>query len=682
MNNNQDQWQSGNMNMNMNNGINNFNNGLMPIGNNIINSSTLNSKSLMNSNQFNCFNQNQIMNNQNSNNPNNNFPNMNNQLNMLNLNSMNAMNRNNQFMNNLGMLNMKSMTNMSNPNIFNNFMNNNLNMNNNNQNMSNQNINNFNMNNANSNVQNINMNNMENQNMNNQNINNFNMNNQNINNQFMNNQNINNFNMNNANSNVQNTNNLNMNMNNQNMINQVNNNMSQQNQKNNIAKMENKANNNFQCQICKNKASNPKKCKVCNSIFCKACINKYLNKSQNHCICGNKASVQDLIDPSFQKNINTQLHQNNNQDKINNFQKGLNLNNNKWKFNQQNNNIRFNRMSLIEEEEENDGNNDICPKHKNKIDYYCVQCNKYYCSNCLLFFSEDVKVHEGHLIVQLTKFEDTNVKKAIEEYKKLNNTKSTLEDFVGTCNMNLRENEIKKQQFSKSLDLIKDLYLIKIDEEADTLRDLIKNLKKQKELIEMKIGSIPNGFNNIINSNDYVQGGLISQDLKNFNKIDRNIELKVNEIDKINPKLFIENFETDYLIFNIPNNGEIIEGQEIVNKNLDIIPEFPSRIIIKYLQNKMYISFSIDINMPLNSRNYPKFYTYITLKNQKYGLEFSGLSDLFPQDAANQNQNNEIGRIKQQINSTEIDAKQFLFLTEMDNKIKMKIFITKAYFKI
>ena len=681
MNNNQNQWQSGNMNMN--NGINNFNNGLMPIGNNIINSSALNSKSLINSNQFNFFNQNQIMNNQNSNNPNNNFQNMNNQLNMLNMNSMNPMNRNNQFMNNLGLLNMKSMGNMSNPIMLNNFMNSNLNMNNNNQNMSNQNINNFNMNNQKMNNQNINMNNMNNQNINNQNINNFNMNNQNMNNQFVNNQNINNFNMNNANSNVQNTNNLNMNMNNQNMINQVNNNMPQQNQNYNIAKIENKANNNFQCQICNKKAINPKKCKACNSIFCKECINKYLNKQQNHCICGNKASVQDLIDPSFQKNINTQLHQNNNQDKINNFQKDLNLNNNRWKFNQQNNNIRNNRMSLIKEEEENEINNDICPKHENKIDYYCVQCNKYYCSNCLLFFSEDVKVHEGHLIVQLTKFEDINVKKAIEEYKKLNNTKSTLEDFVGTCNMNLRENEIKKQQFSNSLDLIKNLYLKKIDEEADTLRDLIKNLKKQKELIEMKIGSIPNGFNNIINSNDYVQGGLISQELKNFNQIDRNIELKVNEIDKINPKLFIENFETDYLEFNIPNNGEFIEGQEIGNKNINIIPEFPGRIIIKYLQNKIYISFSIDINMPLNSRNYPKFYTYITLKNQKYGLEFSGLSDqLFPQDAPNRNQNNEIGRIRQQINSTEIDAKQFLFLAEMDNKIKMKLFITKAYFKI
>jgi hypothetical protein len=404
----------------------------------------------------------------------------------------------------------------------------------------------------------------------------------------------------------------------------------------------------------------------------------------------NSGNMNNLMSNKNNLNMNTVNTSHINTNNYNN-KKNQNINsqfNNQKKFNIFNNNQNNHLNTIIEEDQtnvinNNNSDNKICSQHQSKIEYFCLQCNKYYCSNCLVFFGQEVQKHKGHCILGVGDMKNEGIKKAINEYNKLPETKNSLDNLVGLCNLKLRENAIKKSEIHNFLDLIKNQYIKQIDESSRELKNIVNNLKTQKELIENSIGAIPNGFNNIINSNDYVQGGLISQELKNFNQIDRNIELKVNEIDKINPKLFIENFETDYLEFNIPNNGEFIEGQEIGNKNINIIPEFPGRIIIKYLQNKIYISFSIDINMPLNSRNYPKFYTYITLKNQKYGLEFSGLSDqLFPQDAPNRNQNNEIGRIRQQINSTEIDAKQFLFLAEMDNKIKIKLFITKAYFKI
>ena len=130
----------------------------------------------------------------------------------------------------------------------------------------------------------------------------------------------------------------------------------------------------------------------------------------------------------------------------------------------------------------------------------------------------------------------------------------------------------------------------------------------------------------------------------------------------------------------MPNNTNFFEGQELFNKNMNIIPGFPSKLIIKYLGNKIFISFSIDINLPLNSPNYPKFFTYITFKNGKYGLEFINLSNqLFPQNSPNQN--NEMRMVRQQVNITEIDAKQFSYLAEIDNMIKLKIFIAKTYYK-
>ena len=706
MNINQNQWQCGNKN----NGINNFGNGLIQTGNNMmnlpLNSRTMNANS---SNQVNFSNQNlnNPTNYQNMSNQNNYFSNMNgmnnqlmNNLNMLNMKSMmnsNNLNMLNQFngnnlMNNQGIMNNTNMNNIFNQNMNNQIMNN---MNMNYQNMNNQNMNNMNMNNQNmnninmnnQNMNNINMNNMNifNQNMNNQNMNNINMNNQNMNNQNMNNINMNDQNMNDVNTNNQNMNNIsnqninNINMNNPNMINLIpnnNKNISQSNQnnsnQNNMSQMENLIDNNYQCMICNNIASDPKMCKYCKSIFCQNCISSYLNKQDNYCICNKKTFLQELLNPPFPNNINVKL-----QEKNNNFKKGINQNG-KQIFNSGNNN-RINNLSIINEENEENKSN-LCQKHNKKIDYYCVQCNKYYCSECLLFFSSEVKNHKGHLILQISKMEDTNVKMAIEEYRKIPNTNNLLEDLMGLCNLKLRENEIKKYEISNFMNLIKNLYLKKIDEEEKELNNTIACLKKHKELIESKIGSIPNGFNNIVNNNDYVQGGLMSKDLKKFNEIDRNLEQKIQENELKNSRLFIENFETDYLIFNMPNNTNFFEGQELFNKNMNIIPGFPSKLIIKYLGNKIFISFSIDINLPLNSPNYPKFFTYITFKNGKYGLEFINLSNqLFPQNSPNQN--NEMRMVRQQVNITEIDAKQFSYLAEIDNMIKLKIFIAKTYYK-
>ena len=135
------------------------------------------------------------------------------------------------------------------------------------------------------------------------------------------------------------------------------------------------------------------------------------------------------------------------------------------------------------------------------------------------------------------------------------------------------------------------------------------------------------------------------------------------EKSKISPKLFVENYETQVIEIKIPFGGQYNEGYEIANYKIDIMRGFPSRLILKYLGQQVYISFCVDIDLPLNAFDYPKFYTYITIRNQKYGLEFINLSNQsFPQDFAQQQQNNNVRRIRQQINAFEFDAQQFLYL--------------------
>ena len=362
--------------------------------------------------------------------------------------------------------------------------------------------------------------------------------------------------------------------------------------------------------------------------------------------------------PKFQHN-NINLEQNN---------ISINRNNN------QDNNIRREDGDSIE-------NRNICQKHNNKIDYYCVQCNKYYCSNCLVFFDKEANIHINHLILQVSKMNDLGIKEAVDEYKKLPETKNIIDNLIGLINFKLRENEIKKCETANFMNLIRDLYLKKIDETSEELNNILQKLKNQKDKVENSMLSIPNGFSNIVNNNDYYQASVVSTELKKINKTEDGLEEEIKEKSKISYRLFVENYETQIIEIKIPFGGQYNEGLEIANYNLKIIPGFPSKLIMKYLQKQIYISFCVDIDLPLNVVNYPKFYTYVTIKNNKYGLEFINLSDQsFPQDLA-QNEKNNNRRIRQQINSFTFDAQQFLYLGGEDKIIRMKIFIIKTYYQ-
>ncbi len=488
---------------------------------------------------------------------------------------------------------------------------------------------------------------------------------------------------------------------------------------NNINQVQNSNQINPKCSLCLNDKNKLKKCKFCNTVYCENCLKNWLQKHNTCTNCKTNIKMQDMISLNLMKNnsnkkINNSNPQQNNfnnksnsinplnqvtyNPKSNNFINNIqnnpnNIINNNMNNNMNNNNIimnnNMNNNNIIMNNNMNNNNinmnnnmnNNIneniimCQDHNSRIEYYCVQCNKNYCSNCLVFFGQEVKKHQGHLILQISQMNNQNTKQLLDEYKKLPVTKNVLDNLIGLSNLKIRENEIKKCEAENFLNLIKDEYLKKIDEDSVELKSILEKLKIQKNTIENSISSIPNGFNNIINSNDYVQGGVLSQELKKINQVDRGLKNKIQEKTKKTPMLYIENYESDYLEFQLPFGGKYQEEAEVINKKLNFIPEFPCRLLMKFLQKKIYISLCIDINIPLNSFEVPKFFTYITLKNKKYGLEFSNLSDqTFLQNNANRG-------IRQQINAIDMEAEQFLYLVEENNKIRLKIFVIKIYYK-
>lgn len=452
-------------------------------------------------------------------------------------------------------------------------------------------------------------------------------------------------------------------------------NNSQSNQSESMKKeiqLENEIRDHLKCYICLTKVNKPAMCKYCKKICCLPCINKWL---VNHHFCGmckHLITHQDMIPLPFLDDMSTYFianidnHPKNNPNNINQNQNNIGMKNN--------NKINISNKNQQNINESND-NKDICPKHKTKIDYYCIQCNKYFCSNCLVFFSEEGKKHQNHLVLPLSKMNNLGIKEAVNQYKQLPQTKNIIDNLIALINMRLKENEIKKENTKNYIKLIEDLYLKKIEDNTKELKAILTNLTSQKDSIETSINSVPNGFSNIVDRNDFVQGSIVSKDLQKLNRVNENLENEIKEISEINPKLYIENYETDLLEINIPYGGQYNEGLELTNYKLDIIPNYPSRLIMQYLQGKIIISFCVDIDAPLNAPNYPKFYSYIVFKNLEYGAQLLNL----PSQSLIQENRDKFGRIMKQINSTEFDAHQFLVLGGNDKIIRLKLFIIKTY---
>ena len=423
--------------------------------------------------------------------------------------------------------------------------------------------------------------------------------------------------------------------------------------------VENEIRDYLKCYICLCKVKNPCMCKYCKKLCCEDCIKKWL-ENHNFCMkCKKEINFENIIKLPFLDdmasyfihNIDSHPKHKENQEKEKNEDKKNNENEEKQK---------------------------ICSIHGNKMEYYCVQCNNFFCSNCLLFFSEEVKKHEGHLILQESQINDLGIKDAIHEFNKLPDTKIVLDKIIKLCKDKIRENEIKRCQISNFIDLIKSLYIKKINEVTNELEKILINISAQRDSVEASIASIPNGFKNIVDNNDYAQGNIVFQELQKYNLIEENLEENIKSKSEINPTLFIENYETDFIEFVIPYGFQYQENMEILNKKLDIIPGFPSRLIIESFGSQVHTSFTIDIDLPLNTPNYPKFYSYFIVKNEKYGQDFANLvNQSFIQDYIQKK--NKKKQKSQQKNSIEFDANNISFL--YGKKSKIKLFIIKTYYK-
>ena len=467
----------------------------------------------------------------------------------------------------------------------------------------------------------------------------------------------------------------------------------------------------LKCYICLSKVFKPKMCRYCKKICCAKCIDKWLEDHSFCGICKHDLSPQDMISVPFLDDMSTFFINNIDnpkkkfldnsrttikrpgeniipgpRDNINNAKKIQKLNFvNRPNINININNNLENNLSNIENEvnetEEDELDENICQEHGENISYYCIQCDKYFCSKCLVFFGAEQQKHKNHYIVPASKINDLGVTQAIKEYKKLGETKEKIKNVIGLINMIKKEKDIKKYEILNTLDLIREYNKIKMDEELKKYQDIISYVKTEKNNIEQQSKSLPNELSYILDQNDINKANEINNKIISLNnKIPPQMYLQLQEQGYQSQNIYIENFQTDFIQKRLNINEELNDNCEIINIPISLIPHHSANFSINYSNGIFRINFIVSVNDDINSAKYPIYNTYIIFRGMGYSMEFITLKNEFFEKKRKKENLNGLNR-REQINTVNIEKDKFLYLCDNQYQIQFKICVVKLSFK-
>ena len=467
----------------------------------------------------------------------------------------------------------------------------------------------------------------------------------------------------------------------------------------------------LKCYICLSKVFKPKMCRYCKKICCAKCIDKWLEDHSFCGICKHDLSPQDMISVPFLDDMSTFFINNIDnpkkkfldnsrttikrpgeniipgpRDNINNAKKIQKLNFvNRPNINININNNLENNLSNIENEvnetEEDELDENICQEHGENISYYCIQCDKYFCSKCLVFFGAEQQKHKNHYIVPASKINDLGVSQAIKEYKKLGETKEKIKNVIGLINMIKKEKDIKKYEILNTLDLIREYNKIKMDEELKKYQDIISYVKTEKNNIEQQSKSLPNELSYILDQNDINKANEINNKIISLNnKIPPQMYLQLQEQGYQSQNIYIENFQTDFIQKRLNINEELNNNCEIINIPISLIPHHSANFSINYSNGIFRINFIVSVNDDINSAKYPIYNTYIIFRGMGYSMEFITLKNEFFEKKRKKENLNGLNR-REQINTVNIEKDKFLYLCDNQYQIQFKICVVKLSFK-
>ena len=365
----------------------------------------------------------------------------------------------------------------------------------------------------------------------------------------------------------------------------------------------------LKCYICMAKLTKPRMCKYCHRPACENCIKIWLNEKHQCGFCRKRINFNETIEipiindiaEFFMKNINNQKEQVNNK----NNDKENNENNNKI-FDTY---LEIQKLNLKEE--------DICPKHKNKYEYFCYQCNEKYCDKCLVICNDSSKIHEDHLIIRLDQLEKNKnrINETMEEFQKLKQTNLKIDHLIKLYELKIRELEIEKNNFISEIDLIKEEKNKDINNNIHSLSDNYNIIRSKNDEIANSIDTTPMALQNIIAFKDHGQGRQIYEHLLSLNEYAKTN----NFINLLGEKLSIETFVSDVIEITIPKdkNPKLEFNKQINN----LIPNYDLKLIFEKKAKNVHLKINLRKKIVINFGK-EKILCFIIFKNKKYGCEF------------------------------------------------------------
>ena len=297
----------------------------------------------------------------------------------------------------------------------------------------------------------------------------------------------------------------------------------------------------MKCCICLSKYKEPLLCPNCHHFVCRNCLQKWYDQDKGNCVyCRKDMDFDSFIEiPAFRTilpfldllKINNDIYFN---DILqNNIDKQIVLCSNKIhqeiddcdKKNNDNNN---NDKEIDKEKKYINKMNEI------KASYYCFDCNKPYCSDCICLIDDNNNNNEHKndhfafnidILNEIKYFDLLYEKENNKTIEKLNKTIENINEGIDKLNKN-------KNNILLFIEYIKNTYIGEIDKKINKLKDFNKKC-------ESEINKVKKTFDEINELIKVLKSTTNIKNTKNIKKINHNLNL-LNNFDKSPEKIKLD----------------------------------------------------------------------------------------------------------------------------------------------
>jgi len=172
---------------------------------------------------------------------------------------------------------------------------------------------------------------------------------------------------------------------------------------------------------------------------------------------------------------------------------------------------------------------------------------------------------------------------------------------------------IKAVELYSTDDKLKEDIKSKYEKSISNIKSALKSLKYKKKDINEMIQKPPNLM---VDLNNEEKSKKILDELKGLNSLpigEKDLDVEVN----FQKEIKLEQYESQPFEIKLPNNGEYIEGHNLLKTELDFIPNAKCTLNCQLLLSCYNLSLSLEIDYKFSIEHQEKYIGYLYLRNNK-----------------------------------------------------------------